>query len=131
VLVVGPIQAEQVPPHLDPPSGNAGAALRAAIEAALQADTRLSLVEAPSEGLSGDAPRPDLARKGIRYVVKGNVNYQQETSEVRVFLRAVDTGSGKIVDVASARGQDPLQVSREAARGLAGKLGGRLTGGAG
>lgn len=129
-VIIGPLRAEEVPPNLNPASGDAGLALRGVIGERIAAATELSLHDAPEERLIDDSPRPDLARKGVRFVVKGTVKFTKEKSEVLVLLRAVETRSGKVVEFTSARGTEPSATAREAASRLAAKLAARVRGGA-
>ncbi|MCP3986613.1 MAG: hypothetical protein GY723_19690 [bacterium] len=129
-VIVGPLRAEEVPPHLDPATGDAGLALRGVIGQRIASVGALSLHDAPEERLVDDSPRPDLARKGVRFVVKGTLKFSKEQGEVLVLLRAVETRSGKIVEFTSARGTEADAVARDAADRLAEKLAARIGGGA-
>lgn len=129
-VIVGPLRAEEVPPHLNPASGDAGFALRGVIGERIAAADGLSLHDAPQERLVDDSPRPDLARKGVRFIVKGTVKFSKEQGEVLVLLRAVETRSGKVVEFTSARGSEPGATARDAASRLAAKLAARVRGGA-
>jgi hypothetical protein len=108
-LVLGPIDAERLQDSQGG-SGDAGKSIREIISQRLIASGGITLLDAPEERFINDSPRPDLARKGIQYVVKGIASFNAGSSEVTVFLRAVETMSGKVAMVASARNQ-----SRDAA----------------
>ena len=128
-VIIGPLRAEEVPPNLDPATGDAGLALRGVIGERIAAVGSLNLHDAPEERLVDDSPRPDLARKGVRFIVKGTLKFSKEQGEVLVLLRAVETRSGKIVEFTSARGTVADEVAREAASRLAVKLAARVGGG--
>ena len=86
-------------------------------------------MDAPLERLVDDSPRPDLARRGIRYVVKGTVHYEEDSEQVKVFLRAVETQTGNVA--AAAAGAAPQvdaaaeQATERLVRNLARRLEGR------
>ncbi|MCP5056653.1 MAG: hypothetical protein GY937_07985 [bacterium] len=128
-VIIGPLRAEEVPPHLDPVSGDAGLGLRGVIGERIAAAGTLNLHDAPGERLIDDSPRPDLARKGVRFIIKGTLKFSKEQGEVLVLLRAVETRSGKIVEFTSARGPVADEAAREAANRLAVKLAARVGGG--
>ncbi len=117
-LVLGPVVNE------NGGSGNmnAGQSLREAIARELTTTRDIQLIDAPEERYKNDSPRPDLARRGIRYVIKGVANLSPKSGQTTVFLRAVNTGSGEVEAVASGRRSDPNQAAADAARGLLKKL---------
>jgi TolB-like protein len=117
-LVLGPIVCENSPAG----NRNAGQGLREAIARELTSNRDIQLIDAPEERYKNDSPRPDLARRGIRYVVKGVASFSQKSGKTTVFLRAVNTSSGEVAAVASGRHTDPNQAAGDAARGLMQKL---------
>jgi len=127
-LVLGPVVAEKVPPRLNPPSGDAGSAVREVIGAGLAADPGLRLVDAPLERLVDDSPRPDLARRGVRYVVKGTVHYEEDSDQVKVFLRAVETKTGSVAAAASGAAPKVDAAAEQATERLVRNLARRLEG---
>lgn len=127
-VVLGPVRAEKVPPHVSPEAGDAGIGLRAVIEERIAAGGTLTLHDAPSERLIDDAPRPDLARKGVRFVIKGTLRLGKDTGEALVLLRAIDTGNGNVVEFTSARAGEPAAAARDAADRLVSKLAARIAG---
>ncbi len=131
VLVVGQVRAESVPPHVDPTGGDAGQAVRDVIREGVARSTQLSLRDAPREGQVEDTPRPDLADRGVRYVVKGTVRYPEEGGEVDVFLRAVDTRSGEVAAAASGRAHGPVAAAEQATARLVRHVSERARGGSG
>lgn len=131
LVVLGPVQAESVPPHVDPTSGDAGNAVRDVIREGIARGTSVALLEAPAEGHVEDAPRPDLARDGVRYVVKGSVRYPEEGEPVSVFLRAVDTTTGQVAAAASGRAPGPVAAAEQATARLVRNVTERARGGSG
>lgn len=131
VLVVGPVEAESVPPYVDPTRGDAGQAVRDVIREGVTRSTQLSLQDAPREGRVEDTPRPDLADRGVRYVVKGTVRYPDDGGEVDVFLRAVDTRSGEVAAAASGRARGPVAAAEQATARLVRHVSERARGGSG
>lgn len=130
-MVVGPVRAESVPPHVDPTRGDAGQAVRDVIREGMARSTRIALHEAPREGQIEDAPRPDLADRGVRYVVKGTVRYSEEGGPVDVFLRAVDTRSGEVAAAASGQASGPVAAAEQATARLVRNVSERARGGSG
>lgn len=124
-VVLGPVIAEEVPPNVDPVQGDAGAALRSAISQQL-GGPGLVLLDLPEERFTSGSPRPDLARRGVRFVVKGTVRFTQQSSEASVYLQAIETQSGEIRAFASAKNAQAEVAAREAAGRLARDLRGRL-----
>ena len=102
--------------------GDAGKRIREVISLQLSEVDKLTLIDAPEERSKNDSPRPDLAAKGIRYVVKGTSSYNPESENTTVFLRIVATQSGKVVGVASGRGPTQDEAARETTKRLIRKL---------
>ena len=117
-LVLGPLTNE----NMGSDNPNANQSLRETIAHEFTANHDLILVDAPEERYKNDSPRPDLASRGIRYVVKGVVSHSQKSGNTTVFLRAVYTINGKVKAVASGRHQEDNQAAGEAARSLLKKL---------
>lgn len=120
-LVLGPVDAERLE-GTQAGSKDAGQGIREIISQRLTASGRITLLDAPEERFIDDSPRPDLARKGIQYVVKGIASFNTDSSEVTVFLRAVETMSGKVVMVASARDRSRDSAAAEASDRLLNKM---------
>ncbi len=131
LVVLGPVQAESVPPHVDPESGDAGEAVRDVIREGVTRSTSVALLDAPTEGHVDDAPRPDLARDGVRFVVKGTVRYPEKGEPVSVFLRAVDTTTGEVAAAASGRAPGPVAAAEQATARLVRNVTERARGGSG
>ncbi len=117
-LVLGPLTNE----NAGTGDFNASQSLRETIAHEFTANHDLTLVDAPEERYKNDSPRPDLASRGIRYVVKGVVSFSEKSGKTTVFLRAVYTVNGKVKAVASGRHQEARQAAGEAARTLLHKL---------
>jgi hypothetical protein len=120
-VVLGPINAEQLD-RVEAGAPDAGQSIREIISQQLTAGKTLTLFDAPEERFIDDSPRPDLARKGVRFVVKGVVSSSTVSQEITVFLRAVDTSSGKVALVASSRNSSRNQAAIDAAERLLQKL---------
>jgi hypothetical protein len=120
-VVLGPINAEQLD-NVEDGAPDAGQGLRETISQKLTAANEITLFDAPEERFINDSPRPDLARKGVKFVVKGVVSSSTVSEEITVFLRAVNTSSGKVALVASARHASRSQAAIEAAERLLQKL---------
>jgi hypothetical protein len=112
-LVLGPISSENISGQTG--GMDAGQAIRETITGVLTQNGSVIVVDAPEERYKNDSPRPDLAARGIRYVVKGVLSFNQESGQNTVFLRAVHTGTGKIKAVASARHAESDQAALQAA----------------
>jgi hypothetical protein len=120
-LVLGPVDAERLE-GTQAGSKDAGQGIREVISQRLTASGRITLFDAPEERFIDDSPRPDLARRGVQYVVKGIASFNADSSEVTVFLRAVETMSGKVVMVASARDRSRDSAAAEASDRLLNKM---------
>lgn len=119
--VLGPINAEGI--EVQGSKGNdAGQMIREAIAQELTLEKKLVLIDAPQERFKNDSPRPDLASRGIRYVIKGVATYNKQSGYTTVFLRAVRTSNGKVKAVASARNKNKQQAAAQAARILLERL---------
>jgi hypothetical protein len=112
-LVLGPVLSENMSGQSD--GKDAGQAIRETITKIFTGDNKVIVVDAPEERYKADSPRPDLAARGIRYVVKGVVSFNQESGQNTVFLRAVRTSTGKIRAVASARHDETNLAASQAA----------------
>jgi hypothetical protein len=120
-VVLGPVNAEQLE-QAGVDGIDAGQSIRETISQRLTAENSVTLFDAPQERFIDDSPRPDLARRGVRFVVKGVVSSSTVSREITVFLRAVNTASGKVAMVASARDASRNQAAVEAADRLIRKL---------
>jgi hypothetical protein len=120
-VVLGPVNAEQLE-QAGVDGIDAGQSIRETISQRLTAENSVTLFDAPQERFIDDSPRPDLARRGVRFVVKGVVSSSTVSREITVFLRAVNTASGKVAMVASARDASRNQAAVEAADRLIKKL---------
>ena len=100
--------------------------VRETIAERISSSGKLRLVDAPEEEFAKNTPRPDLARRGIKFIVKGAVTYGKASGQTTVFLRVVDTSTGHVAVVASGREADPAKAGRAAATTMLEKLGGRL-----
>lgn len=112
-LVLGPISSESPSGQSD--GADAGQTLRETITQVLARDNSVIVVDAPEERYKNDSPRPDLAARGIRYVVKGVLSFSKDSGQNTVFLRAVHTSTGKIKAVASARDPEVIRAASQAA----------------
>lgn len=120
-VVLGPVNAERLE-NVPGNTGDAGQRIREVISQRLTATADMTLLDAPEERYIDDSPRPDLARKGIKYVIKGVASHSAGSGAFTVFLRAVDTRTGKVALVASARNQSRDQAAQEAAAGILTKI---------
>ena len=118
VLVLGPVVNENSTSQ----KSNVGQSLREAIAHELTSTRDIQLIDAPEERYKNDSPRPDLARRGIRYVVKGVASFSPKSGQTTVFLRAVNTGNGEVEAVASGRNAEENRAAGDAARRLKKKL---------
>ncbi len=120
-MILGPVNAERVV-NEEEVSSDAGQSIREIISQILTSGSEISLFDAPEERFIDDSPRPDLARKGVKFVVKGVASTSRSSGETTVFLRAVNTMTGKIAMVASARDTSRNQAAEQAARNLVQKI---------
>lgn len=120
-VVLGPVNTENLG-NAPGATGDAGQSIREVISQRLTATAEMTLFDAPEERYINDSPRPDLARKGIKYVIKGVASHSAGSGAFTVFLRAVDTQSGKVARVASARNQSRDQAAKEAAADILAKI---------
>lgn len=120
-VVLGPIAAETEAEAMRD-DADAGSSIREVIAQGLTANREVTLVDAPEERFVDDSPRPDLARQGIRYVVKGVVSRSGSSGQVTVFLRAVETSNGEVAMVASGRSAKVHEAAGEAVGRLLKKL---------
>jgi len=123
-VVLGPINSENVGASVGT-NGDAGQRIREVIAQRITAQSGITLVDAPEERFADDSPRPDLARKGIKLVVKGVASYNEKAGQTTVFLRAVKTSTGKVSAVASGRAVSADEAAGQAATRLVEKLKGR------
>lgn len=82
----------------------------------------ITMLDSPGERLFNDSTRPDLARRGIKLVIKGVASYNKSSGETTVFLRGVETATGKISIAASGRAGSPDLAAAQAANRLLEKL---------
>ncbi|MFZ7112980.1 MAG: hypothetical protein ACOWYE_14950 [Desulfatiglandales bacterium] len=122
-VVLGPVNAERLEGG-DGASKDAGQRIREVISRRLTASGRITLLDAPEERFIDDSPRPDLARKGVKHVIKGIASCGSDKDEVTVFLRAVDTMTGRVAMVASARSRSRDAAADEATGRLLTKMAG-------
>jgi len=120
-VVLGPVNAEQLE-KVETGTSDAGQSIRETISQALTAGNAVTLFDAPEERFINDSPRPDLARKGVGFVIKGVVSSSTVSKEITVFLRAVNTSSGKVAMVASARHESRNRAAADATERLLQKL---------
>ncbi len=119
-VVLGPINSERLG-NMGGRSRDAGQRIREVISQKI-ALTDITLVDAPEERFINDSPRPDLARKGVKYVIKGIAGYSSDSDENTVFLRVVATKTGKVQMVASARAAGSDEAAARATVNLLEKL---------
>ena len=119
-VVLGPIDLQD--PAYGPNSTDAGNRIRSVVAQTLAQDPEMSLVDAPKERFLNDSPRPDLWNKGVVMVVKGTMSFNKASHTATVFLRAVNTQSGKVMAVGSGRSADPDKAATQAAGRLLNKL---------
>jgi len=117
-VVLGPVSSDDA----QKASGDAGQRIREVISQELSSMDGLTLIDAPEERYKNDSPRPDLAAKGIRFVIKGTSSYNPESENTTVFLRIVATQSGKVSGVASGRGPTQDEAAKETTQRLIRKL---------
>ena len=120
-VVLGPVNAEGLDQVVSG-TADAGQSIREIISQTLTTGESVVLFDAPEERFIDDSPRPDLARRGVRFVVKGVVSSSAVSKEITVFLRAVNTATGKVAMVASARHASRNQAAVDAADRLRQKL---------
>ncbi|WP_022668974.1 hypothetical protein [Desulfospira joergensenii] len=120
-MILGPINAERLVNNKGV-SVDAGQSIRETISQKLTGSKEISLFDAPEERFIDDSPRPDLSRRGVKFVVKGVASTGSDSNETTVFLRAVDTMTGKVAMVASARHESQNQAAEEAAQRLLTKI---------
>lgn len=66
--------------------------------------------------------RPDLASKGVTYLIKGQARISEKPREVKVFLHAIDTQSGKIIAFVSGKSRELESAAEHAGKRMAKKL---------
>ncbi|MCB2181529.1 MAG: hypothetical protein KQH63_05860 [Desulfobulbaceae bacterium] len=120
-VVLGPVNAERVI-DAEEVSADAGQSIREIISQKLTSNSDITLFDAPEERFIDDSPRPDLARKGVKFVLKGVASSSSDSGETTVFLRAVNTMTGKVAMVSSARHQSRDQAAAQAAEHLLQKI---------
>ncbi len=120
-VVLGPVNAARIV-NAKEFSADAGQSIREVISQTLTSNSDITLLDAPEERFNNDSPRPDLSRKGIKFVFKGVASSSASSGEITVFLRAVDTMTGKVAMVASARHQSQDQAAAQAAERLLQKI---------
>lgn len=120
-VVLGPINAERLE-KANQGVSDAGQSIREMISQKLTSNSEVTLYDAPKERFINDSPRPDLARKGVRFVIKGVVSSSTVSDDITVFLRAVNTATGKVAMVASARNTSIDQAVDDSAARLLKKL---------
>lgn len=118
-VVLGPVTADN---ETEDGEGDAGRRIREVISEQLSMMQGLTLIDAPEERYNNDSPRPDLMAKGIRFVIKGTSSFNPESNSTTVFLRIVETRSGKVFGVASGRGASQDEAAGETTRRLIRKL---------
>lgn len=123
-VILGPVNLENFETPPPPPAVDAGQRIREVIAQKITARQGIGLVDAPKERFINDSPRPDLARRGIKYVVKGVASFNEGSGKTTVFLRLVNTSTGKVVMVASGRSKNQDEAASMAAEHLLNKLGG-------
>jgi len=123
-LVLGPVNLEnfETPP---PPAVDAGQRIREVIAQKITAREGFSLLDAPKERFINDSPRPGLARRGIQFVIKGVASFNQGSGKTTVFLRLVNTRTGKVALVASGRNEKSDAAASQAAERLLQKMEGK------
>ncbi len=120
-MILGPVNAQRVI-NEEEVSSDAGQSIREVISQVLTSSSDITLFDAPEERLVDDSPRPDLARKGVKFVIKGVASTSRDSGETTVFLRAVNTMTGKVAMVASARDKSRNQAAEQTARNLLQKI---------
>lgn len=102
--------------------GDAGNRIREIISQRIAKVDGLTLLDSPEDRFNIDSPRPDLARKGVRYVVKGVSSINKDGGVYKVFLRVVDTATGKVSMIVSGKNADPDVAAQQASERLVVKL---------
>jgi hypothetical protein len=116
-IIIGPIQFERMTDE-GPTSADAGQEVREILTQEMTRNQRITLVDAPEERLIDDAPRPDLANRGIQYVLKGTASASRASGKISVFLRMVATSSGEVAYVASGQSMQVNEAVMQAAQRL-------------
>ena len=117
VVVMGPITSEKGMVAID-----AGQKIREVIAMVITTDGEVTLVDAPEERYINDSPRPDLAKRGIKAVIKGVASYSASSEKITIFLRSVDTATGNVLAIASGRNSILDDAATEASTLLMKKL---------
>ncbi len=120
-VVLGPINTERMS-DTGPISTDAGQIIREVIVQKFSEKERLTIVDAPEERYIEDSPRPDLAKRRIRLVIKGVTSQSSSAEKRTVFLRAVETASGKVFQVASSRADTLNDAAIQATNKLLDKI---------
>ncbi len=120
-VVLGPVILEKSDSRGSDIS-DAGNRIREIISQGIATIENLSLLDSPEDRFNIDSPRPDLARKGVRLVIKGVSSVKQNGGLYKVFLRAVDTASGKVSIIVSGSHKDPDIAAEQASKRLVKKL---------
>lgn len=120
-LVIGPIVLEEQNSG-EKVESDAGRTVREIIAKHISELKSVRVLDAPEERNIDDAPRPDLAKKGVRFVVKGTASTRGSSNEMQVFLRVVETTTGKINMIVSGQDKDLNTAATQASERLAKKL---------
>lgn len=80
------------------------------------------LINSLDEGNIEDNPQPDLVKQGVRFVVKGTVSTRASSNQMQVFLRVVETATGKINMIVSGQDKDLEAAAVQASERLIKKL---------
>ncbi len=120
-VVLGPINTERMS-ESGPISTDAGQVIREVIVQKFNEKEKMIIVDAPEERYIEDSPRPDLAKRGIRLVIKGVTSQSSSSEKTTVFLRAVETATGKVFQVASGRADTLNDTAIQATNKLLDKI---------
>ncbi len=114
-VVLGPIKIEERS-DAGPISKDAGQIVREVIIQNINDRDGIDIVDAPEERYIADAPRTDLSSRGIGYVIKGTLRSGISSGHTSIFLRMVDTSTGKVSFTAAGRGDNFSDAAIHATR---------------
>ena len=120
-LVLGPLVIESGG-RQGAETGDGGLKIREVIAQALAGAGNIILVDAPNESRESNSPRPDLAGKGIRYLIEGNGGVNAASGEATVFLRGVATQTGQVEMISSGRDRSAELAASAAVKQMIAKL---------
>ncbi|MDM8543724.1 hypothetical protein QUF90_21835 [Desulfococcaceae bacterium HSG9] len=120
-VIIGPIKLERMT-EKGPISSDSGQQIREIVAQSVNKHPRLTLIDAPKERFIDDSPRPDLAKRSIRYVLKGTASSSQTSGKINILLRMVATKNGEVAYMARGQSQNLDDAAIQAANRMINKI---------